>query len=134
MPVKTRPFLLLLAILSILDIIQIVLTSQSPGSIQIASVTLPPPPLRYLNFFLLLPWGHFNIGIFDIWILAAITEHWRRQGRMLALVVLPGSIGMVLVFVFGETIYRGALPLIPFLTIGWLLSIWIAHPEKPSGD
>src|SRR5438270_1801390 len=61
MPAKLWPFLLLLLVLSILDIVQIVLTSgpPSPGS-QSAST---PAAQLYGNFLLRLPWGRYNIGI-----------------------------------------------------------------------
>jgi hypothetical protein len=57
MPTKLWPFLLLLLVLSILDVIQIVLTSgsSSPGS-QSAGTSTPPAQL-YGYFLHHLPWG-----------------------------------------------------------------------------
>jgi len=121
-PTKLWPFLLLLLVLSILDVIQIVLTSgpPSPGS-QSAGTSTPAAQL-YGNFLLHLPWGRYNIGIFDLMLLTAMGEYWRRRGSTLLVALAPGVIGFILALGFGQFIYAGALPLIPFISIGWLCS------------
>ena len=57
LPTKLWPFLLLLLVLSILDVIQIVLTSgsSSPGSLSAGTST--PPAQLYGYFLHHLPWG-----------------------------------------------------------------------------
>lgn len=121
MPTRTWPFLILLLVLSALDIIQIVLSGPGAGPAHPAAI--PPPAQLYGNLFLLLPWGRFNLGIFDIFVIAAMAEQWRRRGRALPFALIPGSIGIVLAFAFLQFIYKGVLPLIPFLTLGWLCSL-----------
>jgi hypothetical protein len=122
MPTKLWPFLVLLLVLSILDVVQIVLTSgpPSPGS-QSASTSTPAAQL-YGNFLLHLPWGRYNIGIFDLLLLTAMAEYWRKRDSAFLVALAPGVIGFILAFGFGQFIYAGALPLIPFLTAGWLCS------------
>lgn len=129
LPARTGPFLILLLVLSALDITQIVLTSinSSPSSAgPLHPATIPPPQQLIGNLFLLLPWGHFNIGIFDICIIAAMSEHWRKRGSTLALALTPGVVGMFLAFAFLRFLHSGALPLLPFLTLGWLCSLALA--------
>lgn len=127
---RTRTFLVVLLVLSALDILQIVLTS-GPGSGLVAHVpTIPPPGQLMGNFFLLLPWGHYNLGIFDISILAAMAQYWRKRGGVWLLALAPGVIGVVLAFAFLLLVYNGALPLLPFLTAGWLCSLALAARMK----
>ena len=122
LPAKLWPFLLLLLVLSILDVVQIVLTSGSPSPASPSTGTSTPAAQLYGNFLLHLPWGRYNIGIFDLLLLTAIGEYWRRRGSTLLVALAPGVIGFILAFGFGQFIYAGALPLIPFITIGWLCS------------
>ncbi|MGH2514804.1 MAG: hypothetical protein ACRDHP_04035 [Ktedonobacterales bacterium] len=121
LPAKTWPFLIVLLVLSVLDITQIVLSSQAPAPAHVAAI--PPTGQLVGNFFLLLPWGRFNIGLFDIFIIAAISEHARKRGLTFVLALLPSVLGIVLAFAFRQFIYNGTLPLIPFLTIGWICDL-----------
>ena len=129
MPARTWPFLILLLVLSALDITQIVLSSSGAGASPAThGAAIIPPPVQLIgNMFLALPWGHFNIGIFDIFIIAAMAEHWRRRGASWALAQAPGITGIALAFAFLAFVYDGALPLIPFLTVGWLCSLALAR-------
>jgi len=122
LPTKLWPFFLLLLVLSIFDIVQVVLTSGSPSPGSQSAGTSPPAAQLYGNFLLHLPWGRYNIGIFDLLLLVAMPEYWRRRGSTLLVALAPGVIGFILAFGFGQLIYAGALPLIPFLTVGWLCS------------
>jgi len=124
LPARTGPFLVLLLVLSALDITQIVLSSH--GSSHTTPATIPPPGQLIGNLFLALPWGRFNIGVFDVFIIAAMSEHWRKRRYRWALGQLPGIIGVILAFAFLQFVYRSALPLIPFLTVGWLCSLALA--------
>jgi len=122
MPTKLWPFLLLLLVLSILDVVQIVLTSGPPAPSSQSAGTSTPAAQLYGNFLLHLPWGRYNIGIFDLLLLTAMAEYWRRRGSTFLVALAPGMIGFILALGFGQFIYAGALPLIPFLTGGWLCS------------
>jgi len=125
MPAKLWPFLLLLLILSILDVVQVVLTTHAsaPSS---RSISAPAAQL-YGNFLLRLPWGRYNIGIFDLLLMTAMAEYWRKRGSKFLVALAPGLIGFILVFGVIQFIYAGVLPLIPFLTGGWLCSAGIYH-------
>ncbi len=80
-PPRLRPFLIVLLVLSVLDVLQIVLTAGStpPGS---AGGQAPngSDPLLLGNFLLLLPWGRYNVGGGDLLLITALAEHWRRRG------------------------------------------------------
>ncbi len=78
-------------------------------------------PLLLGNFLLLLPWGRFTLGIFDLLLVTALAEHWRRRGGSYLIAVVPGFLGLFLLpsIVILVTAV-GNLPLIPFLTVGWV--------------
>jgi hypothetical protein len=118
LPERITPFAVVLLVLSALDMTQIALAGHGSSS-QSAGV-IPPPGQLAGNFFLLLPWGRFNIGIFDIFLFAAIAEHCRRRGFTFLFTLLPSLIGLVFAYAFLQFFYHGPLPLIPFLTAGWL--------------
>lgn len=127
MPAKLWPFLLLLLVLSILDIVQNALPGPPTTGSHSAST---PAGLLYGNFLLLLPWGRYNIGIFDLLLLTAIAEYWRKRGGGFLVALAPGVIGFLLIFAYGQLIYNGALPLIPFFTAGWLCSAGIYYYRR----
>lgn len=136
MSTKLWPFLLLLLVLSIADVVQqAVLTagSTSPGN-QSAGTSIPTGEL-YGNFLVSLPWGHYNIGIFDLLLLTALAEYWRRRGSAFLVGLASGVIGFLLALVFTLFIYGGALPLIPFLLAGWLCSVGLnAYRQRHNGS
>jgi hypothetical protein len=70
----------------------------------------------------LLPWGRFNIGIFDILLIVALAEHWRRRYASYLIALLPGVIGFLLIYGYVLVFGNGDLPLIPFITAGWIAS------------
>lgn len=118
-PPRVRPLLILLLVLSALDIAQNAL----PGPSAPSTAGAPSPAHLVGNVLLLLPWGRFNLGIFDIFLIALISEHGRRRGDAFALTLLPGMLGIALAFAFLNVVYRGPLPLIPFITAGWLCTL-----------
>jgi hypothetical protein len=118
LPPKPFPFILILIVLSLLDVAQIVATSgvQAPGG------NTPSSPLLYGNFIIPPPVGRFNIGIVDILLGIAMAEQWRRRKGSIALAEVPGLAGFALAIPFELLTSYHDLPLIPFLTGGWLIS------------
>ncbi len=125
MPPRFRPFLLLLLILSALDVVNIALSGG------LTPVPTTPPahpaapesgPLPYFNFFLLLPGGHYLLGIFDLLVITAAAEHWRRRGASYPIALLPSVLGFLLAYGAVWLTQLGGWPLIPFFTAGWLAS------------
>lgn len=138
MPARSRPWLLLLVVLSLVDLVQVALTS---------GASVPGPrtgqgPLigQYLNLRLLLPWGRSNIGLADLLLAAAIGEFWRRAGAPLWVAPLPAIFGLGLAELFATAAGIRDLALVPFLTLGWLITAaghrWSlglrAHPTDSS--
>jgi hypothetical protein len=118
MPARWRPWLTLLVLLSIIDLVQVALTSQTP---------LPGPQSahgavlgQYLNLRLLLPWGRDSIGAADLLLAAGIGEFWRRYGGRPWVAPLPAAIGLTLADLFVVATSTQGLALVPFLTVGWL--------------
>lgn len=126
LPARFWPFLLVLVVLSVLDATQIALTGGlvplAPGSAPVHTVSGESGPLLYLNFLLLLPAGHYLLGIFDLLVLTAVAEHWRHRGGSYLFALLPGVVGFLLADGFVWLTQLGDWPLIPFFTAGWLLS------------
>jgi hypothetical protein len=60
-----------------------------------------------------LPWGRYNIGIFDLLLLTTMAEYWRKRGSDFLVALAPGVIGFIVAFGFNQFIYARALPLIP---------------------
>lgn len=92
-PPRFVPFLVLLAILSVLDLIQVALTS-GPAPSPTTPTAGPDPHLIWLTFRLGLPSGHFNIGFADLLLIAACSEHLRCRGSGLLLTLAPGLLGL----------------------------------------
>jgi hypothetical protein len=125
MPPRFQPFLVVLLVLSVLDVVQIVLSGgfiSLPSSPPAHSVPTPSGALLYLDIFLRLPQGHYTVGIFDPLVIAAAAEHWRRRGQSYLIALLPGVLGFLLVYGMVALTQRGGWPLIPFITTGWLVS------------
>lgn len=125
MPPRFRPFLILLLILSALDVVNIALSGG------LTTVPTTPPahpaaaesgPLPYFNLFLLLPGGHYLLGIFDLLVITAAAEHWRRRGALYLIALLPGVLGFLLAEGAVWLTQLGGWPLIPYFTAGWLAS------------
>jgi hypothetical protein len=119
---KTASLLTLLLVLSALDVVQFVLTSGSSGPSGTGGTSASP--LLYGNLLILPPLGRLNIGIGDILIIVAIAEHWRNRGSSLTVAEAPGIVGFALADIFLALVPSpGGLPLIPFFTVGWLVSL-----------
>lgn len=125
-PAAVKPLLIFLLILSALDIIENAL----PGPSSSSPAGVPSAAHLAGNILLLLPWGRFNLGIFDVLIIALLSEHGRRRGDAFPLTLLPGALGMTLAFAFLWLIYRGSLPLIPFITAGWLCTLALTSARR----
>jgi hypothetical protein len=126
LPAEFIPFLLTLVVLSGLDLVQVALTSGPPPAAASASTGLNPH-LIWVNFQIPLPEGHFNIGIADLLLIAAMGEHFRRRHSAYVVSLLPGVLGLVIAELFVNLPGTQGLPLgvalsqalIPFLTIGF---------------
>jgi len=117
------PFLLLLVVLSLLDTTQIILTHlSSPSQAQSSHV---PVGNLYVNFLLFVPGERpYVVGIFDLWLVTAIAEYWRRRGAAFWLALSPGVFAFLLAYIL-ILLFPGLSPLalIPFLSVGWLCSV-----------
>lgn len=129
-PPSQRAFLVLLIVLSVLDVAQnLVFSGPPPSSTTPPPSTSPDPHFIWLNFRIPLPSGHLNIGFADLVLIAAMTEHLRRnQAHFLSLV--PGVMGVLL----AELVFTLHKPtsdidtalvqsLIPYLTLGWVATV-----------
>lgn len=128
-PPRFRPCLVLLLVLSTLDVLQIALAAGSspPGSSG-GQAPSGSNPLLLGNFLLALPWGRFNLGIFDLLLVTALAEHWRRRSGSYLIAVVPGLLGLFLLpSIVILVTAKGTLPLIPFLTAGWVGSEALHH-------
>ena len=80
------------------------------------------------------PWHTTAIGIFDIAIIVLISEHWRRRKACLLVAVATGLIGLFVADILAA-IYRGGMPPLPFVVVGWLTTQgwrWL-RPQAPLG-
>lgn len=128
---KFWPFLIFLLILSALDITQILLTVRGAAPVtQRASI---PAGDFYSNFLLLFPWGKYGIGPVDLLVMAAIGTHWCKKHGPFFLAFVALAIGVIIADVILMIDPSIVLPLIPFLTFGWLCSVAIDRARKRSG-
>ena len=127
-PPRFRPFLLLLSVLSVLDVAQNFVSG-------VATPTAPPsaapdPHFVWFNVRFPLPSGHFNIGFADVILIAGMSENLRRRSASVALMLLPGVIGISLGEALLATLPTSppdlaraiAASLVVFLTAGYLLT------------
>jgi len=115
------PMALFLAVLSTLDILWI----------GFGGSTLTPLN-SYANFSLEFGSGISSIGSVDLMVASAITTHWRRRQATILLSLAPAPLGMILSNVFVSITGTFNLPLVPFITVGWVISqLWYwAKPAK----
>jgi hypothetical protein len=126
---RFRPFLILLLILSVLDIIQTVLFggfTPLSSSVSAHAAVAPSGAALFLNVSLLLAVGRYVVGIFDLLVITAAAEHWRRRNASFLIALLPGVLGFLLVYAAVWLTQRGGWPLIPFITAGWLGSATVS--------
>lgn len=120
------PLIAILVAISVLDVVGNILTSgvQPPGGNSSSS------PLLYGNLLVPPPVGRFNIGIGDILLGTAVAESWRLRRGSLALAEVPGLVGFAFAGLFEVLTSYHDLPLIPFLTAGWLISEGVGRRMK----
>src|SRR5438105_8539181 len=132
LPPRFRPFFLFLIALSVLDFVQVALTSGPAPGPSIPSSGLNPH-LIWVNFRIGLPGGHFNIGFVDLLLITAMSEYFRRRDQRFVIGLLPGLIGVALAEIVASRVGYSPNPivsafgqaLIPFLTVGWLVAAFI---------
>ncbi len=112
---SNRRFVLFLIILSSLDIAQILLTSGN--SLNGASNTL-----EFYGNVVIGPPVNFKLGIIDALLICAIAEKNKLHTNKWWPPLLPGVFGLMLADLFALYKVKGGLPLIPFLTLGFVLS------------
>lgn len=137
-PSSLSAFLILLAVLSALDVAQNLAFSGPPSPSPAPASATPDPHFIWLNFRIPLPDGHFNIGFADLVVIAAITEHLRRNKAPFLLSLSPGIAGLLLAeLVFAVHQPTGAIDsaliqsLIPYLTLGWLAAETVLRALRP---
>lgn len=111
------PFLAVLAVLSVLDVVGSLLGSGAPPEKGSAASAL-----LYGNLVVPPAVGGFKLGILDLFVIVAVAEVWRRRGGSPVSAEMPGLAGLGLASLFVVFGVHGGIPLIPFLTVGWLLS------------
>lgn len=129
-PPRFRPLLILLVLLSVEDAVQTALTggfTPLPTSPPAHPAAPPSGLLLYLNLSVVLPAGRYLVGIFDLLVITAAAEHWRRRGASYLIALVPGVLGFLLVYGAVWLTQRGGWPLIPFITAGWLGSEALAR-------
>jgi hypothetical protein len=113
-PPHRRPMAIVLAILAALDTVQVFAAG---------SGNTTPSALRAWTMFLLVtPVGATAIGFADLAVIAAVGEHWRRRGENAVWSMVPGFLALSLADLFNVLVYRGGLPLLPFVLAGWVIS------------
>lgn len=115
-PPRFRPMALLLLVLAALDTVQILATATSPAAPAHRSAAS-----YYLMFVVATSLGNSAIGIFDLLLIAAMAEHWRRRGAGRIVAAAPGCTGLLLAYLVIHVVPRN-LPLVPFLLTGFLLT------------
>lgn len=127
-PPRARPMLTLLVVLAALDAAQLLVA----GSAQ-------APPVAWESWLHVVVRGAeganlLKIGIADLVLVAAMTEHWRRRGAGFWPATLCGPLGLAIAAVFAWIVRpEGGLVLVPFLLGGWLLTEawWRGHHRGP---
>jgi hypothetical protein len=114
-PPRARPMAIALALLAALDSIQ-VFAAGSAGPEQRSAFSL------WTTFVFATPLGTTAIGFADLFVISGIAEHWRRRGAHLLVAVAPGVVSLLLVDLVSGLVYKGSLPLLPFVLAGWVLT------------
>lgn len=111
-PPRPGPMLLVLGILSVADIIWI--TAGGDASTEDLE--------RVANLSVQIGGRSSSIGTVDLVLAATITTHWARRGASFWLALAAAPIGMVVSNVYVAVTGVDNLPLVPFITMGWLLT------------
>jgi hypothetical protein len=115
-PARARPFLILLLMLSVLDILQVGLSTHFRAVAQNPNLAVGE---FYSTVVVKLPLGNYQLGPFDLALVAAMGEHWLRRGAGLR-VPLAGVAGAIAVAYAVLLSGPVTLPLIPFFLSGWV--------------
>ena len=126
MPPRLAPMLALLLVLSVLDVAQVALTSGPPPG---GASARSPAWLLYINFRVVVAGARIAIGVFDLALAAAVAVHLRRRMAPWPIAIAAAPAGLVLAELFVVVTGLGDLPLIPFLSAGWITAeaIGIVH-------
>jgi hypothetical protein len=81
-----------------------------------------PSPVDYLNFSIPPSIGWFNPGSFDVLIVPVLSRYRRIRDGSLLITEALGLSGFALADLFVLTTSYSNLPMIPVLTLGWLIS------------
>ncbi len=126
-PPRSTSILLILGILSVADIIWIATGGGSAsGWVEgVANLTVQTGA------------GSSSIGTVDLVLAAVITTHWLQRDAGIGLAIAAPPIGMVASNVYVAVSGADNLPLVPFITLGWLLTeAWhrrSTRPQRQSG-
>jgi hypothetical protein len=115
-PPRFRSMMLLLLVLAILDTAQIL--AAAPSS---AGHDQRPAGQYYVMFVVATSLANNAIGIFDLLVITAMAEHWRRREAGPVIAVAPGLVGLLITYPAVVLLPR-TLPLIPFLLLGFVLT------------
>jgi hypothetical protein len=118
-----RKIYIFLAVFSLLDIIQILLTQNSSPGNGMENISL------YGNLIVRQPFN-YKLGIFDLLILCSNSEWIRLNGGKWFISVFSGVSGMLSADLFASVTGAKGLPLIPFLTLGFLFSLIVQKTKK----
>jgi small basic protein len=127
-PARFRPFLVFLIILSVLDTLQVGLSTHFHDTSQGSSLSTDQ---FYSTVVVKLPMGNYRLGPFDLTVAAAIGAHWLRRGAELKVPlagVAAAMTGAYAILLSGPL----TLPLIPLFLAGWLGSeVWYRRQAAP---
>jgi hypothetical protein len=111
-PGRAAPMALLLGMLSLVDIIWI---GSGGGSSTVWGNDV-------LNFSVDIGTSTSTIGTLDLILAASLAAHWLKRGAGIVLSVAAAPLGMLSANLYVALIGAENLPLLPFITFGWLLT------------
>lgn len=121
LPPRPTPMLAMLLMLSMADFIWIgYLGGSATGLVGEIS-----------NFSVGVATSSSTIGVGDLVLAASATTHWLRRGSRILLALAPAPIGMVASNIYILLTSTDNLPLVPFITLGWLATeAWHHRTER----
>lgn len=121
LPPRPMPMLAMLLILSVADFIWIgYLSGSATGVVSETS-----------NFSVGMATSSSTIGVGDLMLAASATTHWLRRDSRILLALAPAPIGMLSSNVYVLLTSTDNLPLVPFITLGWLATeAWHRRTER----
>lgn len=112
LPSQPGPILLFLLVLSVADIVWI---GTGGGS---ASGSLD----KIVNFSVEIGSSSSSLGTVDLVLAAIVATHWLRRDAGFWLAVAAAPIGMIVSDLYVAAANVDNLPLVPFITLGWLMT------------